>query len=368
LRVLRLFRCLRLIRLFAIFRELEIIMDAFFKAFTPVFWVSLLVVLFDYVCAVFLTQMVGHNAAMWGDKEDQIYNWFGTVGNSMRTLMIIMTLAEWDGIVLVVSEHVNGLIVFLFAIVYIFITAYTMLAIITGSISESLITAQRRDEVHMLEEADSAGQLQAERVRNLLSRLDVDGSGWISSAELKEAYSQPGNNVDAMLLALDGKMDFKDLTQLVELLESMGDGESGKPPEVAIDVVADALACVSGSAKAHAVMAAKHLFVKKEQDAKERFGELESQIEEVKSNVVSVDKKLNSLLAMYGVDLPTPTPGSPSRSKLSHNASVLMGSKHRSRLRGASRSFTRREGAAGMLQRHVPLTANMSLSWPRAIL
>lgn len=375
LRVLRLFRCLRLIRLFTIFKQLEVIMDAFFKAFTPVFWVSLLVIIFDYVCAVFLTQIVGHHAATWGDKEEQVYNWFGTVGNSMRTLMIIMTLAEWDGIVLVISEHMNGVIVFLFAVSYIFITAYTMLCIITGSISESLITAQRQDEAHMLEEVDNEHQAQAERVRELLSRLDVDGSGWISSAELKEAYNQPGNNVDAMLVALDAKMDFKDLTQLVELLESMGDGESDEPPEVAIDVVADALASVSGSAKAHAVMAAKHLFVQKEQDAKERFNELEAQIEKAKAKADSVDRKLNGLLARFDVDVPASDPTSPTMSptnaggnKLVKNASVLSQTKHhRRRLYKPSRTFNNRtEEASEMVKRHVPLTAQMVVPWARS--
>merc|ERR1712226_1478402 len=107
---------MRIVRLFKMFHELQIIMEAFIKALHTVMWVGLLTVILNYICAVFLTQTIGHNAEIWGEHEDDILEWFGGIGNSMRTLFIIITLAEWDTIALVVSKEVNGCIVFTGAI------------------------------------------------------------------------------------------------------------------------------------------------------------------------------------------------------------------------------------------------------------
>merc|ERR1719502_315903 len=130
----------------------------------------------NYICAVFLTQTIGHNAVMWGDQEEEIRTWFGCIGNSMRTLFIIITLAEWDEIALVVSEHVNGFVVFTLAIAYITLTAFTMVSLITGIISEELVGAQRDDEDHKLQQIEKGKQELAENVKKELQNLDIDNS------------------------------------------------------------------------------------------------------------------------------------------------------------------------------------------------
>merc|ERR1719313_2949870 len=118
----------------------------------------------NYICAVFLTQTIGHNATMWGDGEEEIRTWFGCIGNSMRTLFIIITLAEWDTIALVVSQEVNAVVVFALAIGYITITAFTMVSLITGIISEELVAAQRDDELHKLDMIEKGKSQLAESV------------------------------------------------------------------------------------------------------------------------------------------------------------------------------------------------------------
>merc|ERR1719484_72749 len=95
LKLLRMFRVMRIVRLFKMFHELQIILEAFVKALHTVMWVGLLTVILNYICAVFLTQTLGHDADAWGDQAYKIERWFGTIGHSMRTLFIIITLAEW---------------------------------------------------------------------------------------------------------------------------------------------------------------------------------------------------------------------------------------------------------------------------------
>ena len=65
------------------FRALMIIAQAFANAFGNVLWIGLMVGIIDYICAVFLTRMVGHKADDWGEKADMIHHWFGTIARSM---------------------------------------------------------------------------------------------------------------------------------------------------------------------------------------------------------------------------------------------------------------------------------------------
>merc|ERR1719331_184053 len=196
MKLLRMFRVMRIVRLFKMFHELQIIMEAFIKALHTVMWVGLLTVILNYIVAVFLTQTVGHNASMWGDESDMIYMWFGNIGHSMRTLFIIITLAEWDQIALVVSKHVNGFLVFVLAIAYITLTAFTMVSLITGIISEELVGAQREDEVHKLQQIGKGKAELAENVKNLLQTFDIDASGNLSEDEVKQAL----DNTDLKLM------------------------------------------------------------------------------------------------------------------------------------------------------------------------
>merc|ERR1719247_1826306 len=120
-----------------------------------------------------------------------IYMWFGNIGHSMRTLFIIITLAEWDQIALVVSKRVNGFLVFTAAIAYITLTAFTMVSLITGIISEELVGAQRDDEVHKLEQIERGKIELVANVKQLLSSFDDDQSGTLSTSEIHAALESP---------------------------------------------------------------------------------------------------------------------------------------------------------------------------------
>mmetsp|Transcript_14836 Transcript_14836/g.32708 ORF Transcript_14836/g.32708 Transcript_14836/m.32708 type:complete len:487 (-) Transcript_14836:247-1707(-) len=144
LRMLRLMRVLRVIRLFRMFQQLFLIMQAFGKAFHIVLLMGLLVLILDYVIAIMLTQAIGHDPTWQGTaEEDKIQMYFGSIPNSMQTLFVIMTLTAWDQVSEVLVTQWPPMIVYASLVLYIMVTSYTMLSLITGIISESLITAQQ---------------------------------------------------------------------------------------------------------------------------------------------------------------------------------------------------------------------------------
>lgn len=155
LRILRLLRVLRVIRLFRMFNQLYLIMQAFNKAFQIVGLISLLILILDYVCAIVLTQAVGTWAAqaeedpsLPADRQAKLRvmsAMFGTIPDSMQTLFLVMTLSNWDIVAQAIEEEVNPsarAFVYLALVVYIMITTYTGTSLITGIISDSLVTAQ----------------------------------------------------------------------------------------------------------------------------------------------------------------------------------------------------------------------------------
>mmetsp|Transcript_34338 Transcript_34338/g.74182 ORF Transcript_34338/g.74182 Transcript_34338/m.74182 type:complete len:356 (+) Transcript_34338:118-1185(+) len=144
LRMLRLMRVLRVIRLFRMFQQLFLIMQAFGKAFQIVLLMGLLVLILDYVCAIMLTQSIGHQTDMWqGEDQEKVQAWFGSIPNSMQTLFLVMTLTNWEEVSTVLVKELPPSVVYCTLVLYIMVTSYTMLSLITGIISESLITAQQ---------------------------------------------------------------------------------------------------------------------------------------------------------------------------------------------------------------------------------
>merc|ERR1719460_2767400 len=117
--------------------------------------------------------MVGQKAFLWGPDEAQVVTWFGSVGQSMRTLCFIMTLSEWDTVVLTLSRRLNGVVVLVAATGYIIVTAYTMLSLITGVICEALVTARRQDEEHKMEEMEEGQKMFVADLKDLLLSFDA---------------------------------------------------------------------------------------------------------------------------------------------------------------------------------------------------
>lgn len=291
LRLLRMFRILRIVRLFSILSELQIILNAFCKAFHSVLWVGTLLLILDYVCAIFLTQMVGQKAFLWGPDEAQVVTWFGSVGQSMRTLCFIMTLSEWDTVVLTLSRRLNGVVVLVAATGYIIVTAYTMLSLITGVICEALVTARRQDEEQRLETFEEGQRFVAATLRDLLLTFDADGSGSLNHDEVRaavEGLESGDNKLCKRLEALDIRMDVKAILGLVDRMAAEDPSAEG---EIRIEDIADAMCHLSGGATAHAVWEVKH----EVRSCRREYADISGTVQQLKADVAGATQKLDQL-------------------------------------------------------------------------
>jgi len=254
-RLLRLSRVLRITRLFRIVRELELIVEAFFKSSGAVVWICGLLFILNYICAIVLTQTVGHHAKIWSESHDQqdVQNLFGDVFISMKTLFVIMTMDGWAIIAETMSEHINPTIVYLLMMSYIMLSAYTMMSMVTGCISEALITQQQQTTQRKLKELEAGKEKLFNDLRDLWKSLDEDNSGTLDYNEVHEAFS---HNPDLLKnLALhDVHVDMQALEDLHARLQ----GSNGV---VAIDTYVEALSKMTGNASASSVFDLKHMMM-----------------------------------------------------------------------------------------------------------
>eukprot|EP00747_Dinoflagellata_sp_TGD_P195717 gnl/TRDRNA2_/TRDRNA2_64812_c0_seq1.p1 gnl/TRDRNA2_/TRDRNA2_64812_c0~~gnl/TRDRNA2_/TRDRNA2_64812_c0_seq1.p1 ORF type:complete len:466 (+),score=87.35 gnl/TRDRNA2_/TRDRNA2_64812_c0_seq1:59-1456(+) len=276
LRLARMTRVLRLLRLFRMFNMLSMILKNFMRAITVVMWVGLLIIIFDYIWAILLTQMIGHNAAIWGDKEPQIKAWFGTMGSSMQTLFTVMTLAEWQSIALTLEEVLPRGLVFICMILYIFVASYTMLSLIVGMITESLVRGQKEKmEVRDLEIQETR-KIFFNGLRMLLETYDADGDGCVRRVEVKRVLEQHPE-IMPRLAALDIFVEQEEIVPLFNVLED------GKP--VAIPIFIEALGHIGAEAKANSIFDLKHTLGDCRMEASDRATQTQKDMEEIRLNM-----------------------------------------------------------------------------------
>eukprot|EP00747_Dinoflagellata_sp_TGD_P058301 gnl/TRDRNA2_/TRDRNA2_151058_c0_seq1.p1 gnl/TRDRNA2_/TRDRNA2_151058_c0~~gnl/TRDRNA2_/TRDRNA2_151058_c0_seq1.p1 ORF type:complete len:284 (-),score=57.93 gnl/TRDRNA2_/TRDRNA2_151058_c0_seq1:103-954(-) len=280
---------------------LVIILTAFVKAISVVCWVGLLILILDYICAVVITQMIGHHAEWWGEHADEVRGWFGDIPKSMQSLFIVMTLAEWDTIADTLSTVIPAAVVWPFFNMYILIVAYSMTSLITGVISESLVAARLEDEKLQMAEMEEQKKALFEGLRKVLGSLDSNKNGELSRDEL--AIALHCNPQAIHLLALLGiTMEEDDFMQLFEkLAKSSTDGNS-----IEVDSFVEALAALTGVAKAAALWDVKTDVA----DVFRKHQQLSDQLQRLSNKVDKDFSEVNRKLDLLVTALPAHKPSS----------------------------------------------------------
>jgi len=128
---------------------------------------------------------------------------------------------------------------------FIWLIAFTMVSLITGIISNSLVTARRKDEILKIEEIEKGKKAFADGLGNLLAEFDEDGSGTLSKTEIRHAFLQGEEDLCMKLQALEIDMDDEDILDLIDKLNPSDDPNA----EIEIHRVAEAMRHLRGNAQ-----------------------------------------------------------------------------------------------------------------------
>mmetsp|Transcript_54703 Transcript_54703/g.123096 ORF Transcript_54703/g.123096 Transcript_54703/m.123096 type:complete len:502 (-) Transcript_54703:93-1598(-) len=261
LRILRLMRILRVVRLFRMFHHLALIMQAFYKALQIVLLISLLVFILDYACAIVLTQGVGNQSAEWGDEKEKIEQWFGSIPRSMQSLLMIMTLCNWDEIATALTKHLPAPVVYAGLVFYIMVTSYTMISLITGIISESLITSQQEFKRRKLQSMEEKRKEVAADLREFLYEMhedEKDDFGCIEAEDLKTSV-RGDTELLGRLASTNVVINEKGILSLIDKMSN--DGQQ----RINIDYFVEKLTNLVGVATASSIVDLKYELIRTQQ-------------------------------------------------------------------------------------------------------
>lgn len=146
LRALRIMRLLRVVRLlkFDAFKKLRLLLQGLLTSFEVVSWIMLFLFVMIFACAIFCTDLLGHQAALWGHEAGQIKERWGSMYKSMITLFQVLTLDDWNTITLQVYEVMPYMVIFFN--LFVFFGSFVVLSLLTGAMADHMEQVRESNE------------------------------------------------------------------------------------------------------------------------------------------------------------------------------------------------------------------------------
>lgn len=195
-RAFRLLRIMRVFRLFKMLTQLYTLVMGFMESLVSVFWVSVLASLCLFICGVFLTRMLGRplglellleNKDLSEDEASDAHFYkdsFGTVPQSMFTLFTLMATPDLSRMEIAMHHRP---VVTLFFIGWIVFGSFAMISILTGVISESMVSKGQMRKENMRFEEEEKLKAVREKLREHFKDYDESGDGLLSREEFAHA-------------------------------------------------------------------------------------------------------------------------------------------------------------------------------------
>jgi hypothetical protein len=286
IRLVRILTVGRLVRVLTGFRELWLIIAGFFDAIKTLLWVSIFLMFLLYIGAVFVTVEIGQNPELYEPYKHVSGGWdyqeyFGTVGKSMFTLFQIVTLDDWsDG----VARHVmsNQPWMCIFFLVFIIITSFGLMNVITGIIVERTLTAAKSNQVRFQRTQEKERARVLNHLREIFEVADKDGNGSLTIDEFRSAIRQP--DVERKLKLIE--LPVADAEELFSILDHDGSGE------LSVDEFIGGCVRLKGTAKSKDLLAVQVNV----QSLAERMETIELQLSQLEDTFELMDAKTKLML------------------------------------------------------------------------
>jgi hypothetical protein len=206
------------------FQELWLIVSGLLNSMRTLGWVALLLAMFIYVPAIYLTVAIGQNTKYDTVETMDGQPWpydklFGKVPRSMLTLFQVVTLDSWaDEIARPAMDVPENSWLGMAFILFILFATYGIMNIVVGVIVEhTLGTASVTERVVEEEEAEMKKMVLRD-LRKLFELTDSDRSGTITKDELQAAFDEEAarDKFDELGIPIE------DLNQIFRLMDPTG--------------------------------------------------------------------------------------------------------------------------------------------------
>lgn len=275
IRILTVFRTLRLVRIVRSARhlpqcrELWFLMQGLLQSARPLLWISVIAVMILYIFGIAATELIGRQYR----NDDHIQALFGNPLKSMFTMLQVMTLDSWAyQIARPVME--KDFYLGLFFVGFIMLAVFVFGNLVTAVIVEKMLKIAKAQEVELAKEAEKVKKKNIQVLNELLTTIDADNSGMLSTEEFMAALDNP--KVKTMLDCID--VPLEDLEEVWSILDD-GDGI------ITIKDFKNGLRRTKGNAKAKDIVE----IIKRLRQTGVRHAELHSEVRRFNETVQAVE-------------------------------------------------------------------------------
>mmetsp|Transcript_18890 Transcript_18890/g.36384 ORF Transcript_18890/g.36384 Transcript_18890/m.36384 type:complete len:638 (-) Transcript_18890:84-1997(-) len=216
--IVRFGRFLRALRLFRVLKFMQNTVMTFWDSLAGLFYVALIMVAGVWVCAIFMTQMVGRTRLQHTDLGGgyTASDRFGSIPRSIWTLFEIMTLELWQTTARPLVEA-EPILAFFFCVYIMVFTFGLMNMVVAVIVDYALVQAGRMFEVDVeIMQAEVAGDLKV--MNDAFAECDVNDDKIVYKSEFVEAVN---NSTGALAECLERLgIPTQDAMTLFDILDS----------------------------------------------------------------------------------------------------------------------------------------------------
>lgn len=300
LQVARVSQTLRVLRLFSLFRDLQLLALGLAGALKALRWTVILIFIVLYVCAVVITETMRHGKA--DGTEETTVELFGTVAASLFTLFGLMSIEGWpENVRKVMAETSNH--AWVFFLPFMMFMNWVLLNLVMAVVVEKVFQIAQREALKEAEKQEQQRVQTLRKLRDLFNDMDEDGNGTLDMDEFHTALKD--EHVLAQFIQLGiAQYEAHDLFQCLDV-----DGNQ----ELSVEEFVDGCFRMTGAAKAKHLLAVHYDLHRSRKVLREGIKELqlemvklgqtinppEEGLVQVRSNVAARRGKDNHLPPQY---------------------------------------------------------------------
>mmetsp|Transcript_75061 Transcript_75061/g.210606 ORF Transcript_75061/g.210606 Transcript_75061/m.210606 type:complete len:767 (-) Transcript_75061:39-2339(-) len=219
-RVVRLLRIMRLFRIIKFLKQLYLLAFGFVDAVHAVFWVTILMTVVLYVCAIVMVRMCGQLPD--DDPYHQfLHRHFADIRTSMLTLFVLMSSPNMPMYMDEGNLLADKPLLALFLITFIIIGSFGMIALLTGVISESMF---EKNQLRMEESRKDLEKLSKDLEHSAVQIFDTLPKNEKGEATVKDVSLKAIPLVEKMFEAAVIEFTENNLLDLVGIMDLNGTG------------------------------------------------------------------------------------------------------------------------------------------------
>jgi len=246
LRVVRLFRLVRILKHSIMLREVFVMLRGLTESLGMLFWTIIVIASLTYIFAVFGLVFIGKNLLdQWedlphGDAKEEVFellDMINGIDKMMFTLIQVLTLDSWTGYVRTLMKYVWWAWSYFY--IYIAVADFVLMNLVTAIIVDNAVSKSANDQEQRLQELEKARQAELNTLQDIFKLMDENGDGTLSWDEFTSAFEDEDIRKQWRLLDV-GPDECKGLFQLLDT----GDGQ------IETDEFFEGMSAMKGSAQA----------------------------------------------------------------------------------------------------------------------